>query len=200
SNAANGRLVGLPLCADVGLLYYGTDLLAEYSFTTPPATWDELEEMAATIQAGERAAGNDDFWGYVWQGAAYEGLTTNALEWVYSNGGGQIVEPAGVVSIDNPNAVAAIERPAGWVGPISPAEVTSFQEESARSLWQQGNAAFMRNWPYAYALSSGGEAAGKFGISALPSGSDSGATQASTLGGWQLAVNRYAADAGVAVD
>ena len=78
--------------------------------------------------------------------------------------------------------------------------MTSFDEEGARNMWQAGNAAFMRNWPYAYALSSGGEAAGKFGISALPSGSDSRATRASTLGGWQMAINRYADDAVVAVD
>ena len=41
----------------------------------PPATWDELEEMAATIQDGERADGNDEFRGFVWQGNAYILLT-----------------------------------------------------------------------------------------------------------------------------
>ena len=36
----------------------------------------------APVQEGERKEGSGDFWGFVWQGRAYEGLTTNALEWV----------------------------------------------------------------------------------------------------------------------
>lgn len=200
NNTAAGRLVGLPLFTDVGLLYYRTDLLAKYSYDEPPSTWDELEAMAAVIQEGERSGGNAEFWGYVWQGAAYEGLTVNGLEWVYSNGGGQIVEPQGVVSIDNPNAISAVERAVAWVGTISPTDVTSFAEESARSVWQQGNAAFMRNWPYAFALSAGGAAAGNFSVVPLPAGTAEGAGRAGALGGWQLAVNRYAQNADVAVD
>ena len=200
SNTAAGRLVGLPLFADVGLLYYRTDLLTKYSFNDPPSTWAELETMATAIQEGERADGNADFWGYVWQGADYEGLTTNALEWVHSNGGGQIVEPAGVVSIDNPKAVEALERAAGWVGTISPDDVTTFGEEDSRSVWHQGNAAFMRNWPYAIALTEGGALAGNFSVTRLPAGTADGAGPTGTLGGWQLAVNRYAPNADVAVD
>ena len=65
----------------------------------------ELEEMAATIQQGERDDGNQDFWGYVWQGQAYEGLTCDALEWVYSSGGGTIVSPEGVITIDNDGCI-----------------------------------------------------------------------------------------------
>src|SRR5690606_39913862 len=106
----------------------------------PPPTWAELTEMAQTIQDGERAAGNPDFWGFVWQGNSYEGLTCDALEWEYSNGGGTIVSPDGVITIDNPAAIEAIEMAASWVGTISPSAVTSFGEEEARHMWQAGNA------------------------------------------------------------
>jgi trehalose/maltose transport system substrate-binding protein len=189
NNTVNGRLVGMPWYTDAGLLYYRTDLLEKYGFDGPPETWDELEEMAQVIQTGEQSS-NPEFWGYVWQGNDYEGLTCDALEWQVSHGGGQIIEPDGTISVNNPQTIAAFERAASWVGRISPEEVTRYQEGEARGVWQAGNAAFMRNWPYAYALSQSDDSMvkGKFEVTLLPSG---GAGSAATLGGWQLAVSKY---------
>ena len=125
--------------------------------------------MAQTIMDGERADGNQDFWGYVWQGNAYEGLTCDALEWVYSSGGGTIVSPEKVITIDNEAAAAALDRAAGWVGTISPPGVTGMMEEESRAVWQGGNAAFMRNWPYAYNLGKADDSAiaGMFDVTSL---------------------------------
>jgi len=191
NNTVDGRLVGMPWFTDAGLLYYRTDLLEKYGYTDPPATWSDLEEMAKKIQAGERDAGNQDFWGFVWQGNAYEGLTCDALEWIYSNDGGRIISPDKMITINNPNAIDAIAMAAGWVGTISPPGVTGFQEEDARNMWQAGNAAFMRNWPYAYSLGNASDSviAGKFDVSPLPAGKSG--RGAATLGGWQLAVSKY---------
>jgi len=191
NNTVDGVLVGLPCFADVGLLYYRTDLLEKYGFEGPPTTWQELTEMATTIVEGETA--NSAFTGFTFQGGAYEGLTCNALEWQYSNGGGSIIEPDGTVSMNNDQAKAALELAASWVGTISPEAVTGYMEEDARGVWQGGNAAFMRNWPYAYSLSAAEDSVIKdnFDITQLPMGDGEGAAHAACLGGWQMFVSRY---------
>lgn len=191
SQTVNGKLVALPIFTDAPALYYRADLLEKHG-KTPPKTWAELTETAQMIQDAERAEGNADLWGFVWQGNAYEGLTCNALEWVKSFGGGQIVEPDGTISINNANAIAALETAKGWVGTISPPGVLAYQEEEARGVWQTGNAVFMRNWPYAYGLGNGDDSAvkGKFGVTTLPVGKE-GDGSAATLGGWNIAVSKY---------
>lgn len=201
NNTVDGALVGMPYFTDAGLLYYRADLLEQYGFDGPPATWSELEEMAQAIQAGERSE-NADFWGFVWQGNAYEGLTCNALEWIASFNGGTIVSADGVITVNAETAATAIETAAGWVGTISPPGITGFQEEDGRNLFQAGNAAFMRNWPYAYSLAQAEDSVirGLVGITTLPAADMEGAAPAATLGGWQLGVSAYTEYPQVAAD
>ena len=54
-----------------------------------------------------------------------------------------------------------------WVGNITPRGVTTYQEGEADSAFGAGNAAFMRNWPYAYAKSQTGPVKGKFDVTVL---------------------------------
>ncbi len=193
NNRVEGKLVALPFYADAGLLYYRRDLLQAYGYDHPPRTWSELEAMAERVQKGERARGDRDFWGFVWQGQRYEGLTCNALEWVASHGGGTFVDTGGRVTLENPQVVKALARARRWVGWISPPGVTAYIEEDARNLFQNGHVLFMRNWPYAYALlsSSGSPVRGKFAVAVLPRSAEPGGRHAATLGGWQLMVSRY---------
>jgi trehalose/maltose transport system substrate-binding protein len=193
NNTVKGKLVAIPFFTDAGLLYYRTDLLEKYGFKNPPNTWSELTQMAQKIQDGERNAGAKDFYGFLFQGAAYEGLTCNGLEWIASSGGGHIVESDGKVSINNPQSKVALTLAKSWVGTICPAGVTNYQEEECRNAWQEGHALFMRNWPYAYALSAGEKSAvkGHFDVTYLPQGDGPDASHAATLGGWQLMLSAY---------
>ena len=186
----NDKLVALPYRADVGLLYYRTDLLREYGYREPPKTWDELQVMAARIQAGERAKGKKQFWGYVWQGAADEALTCNALEWQASEGGGWIIEQNHEISVNNPQAVRAWQRAAHWVGSISPPGVVGYREWDSLNVWVAGDAAFLRHWPSAYidSQAAGSPIRNKFDAALLPGGK---AGQMGTAGGWGLAISRF---------
>jgi trehalose/maltose transport system substrate-binding protein len=187
----DGKLSAMPASIERGVLYYRTDLLKKYKYSHPPETWDELEKMAARIQAGERAAGNPDFWGFVWQGAAYEGLTCNALEWQVSQGGGQIIEPDRTISVNNPDAIRAMERARRWVGTISPPSVVEYQEEDTRNAFRSGNAAFRRDWLWTANPAGATEdspVSGQVAVAHLPGGVGG---HASTLGGWSLGVSKY---------
>jgi trehalose/maltose transport system substrate-binding protein len=200
NNTVNDALVAIPWFTDAGILYYRTDLLEKYG-KQPPVTWQELAEIAKEIQDGERGEGNDKMSGFVFQAKAYEGLTCDALEWVDSFGGGTIVADDGSITINNDKAIAALDFAATWIGAIAPEGVLNYSEEESRGVFQSGNAVFMRNWPYAWALGNAEDSAikGKIGVSALPKGGADG-KHTGVLGGWQLAVSKYSANAELAAD
>jgi trehalose/maltose transport system substrate-binding protein len=190
SYTVENKLVAMAYRADIGLLFYRTDLLRQYGYREPPSTWDELETMAARIQAGERGKGKKEFWGFLWQGAAAEALTCNALEWQAAEAGGQIIEEDKTISVNNPDAIRAWQRAARWVGSISPPSVVGYKEWDTLNVWVAGDAAFMRNWPTAYVDSqaAGSPIRNKFDITLLPGGKGG---RVGTLGGAGLAVSRF---------
>ena len=195
SYTVDGKVLAIPHHAYVGTLFYRPDLLRKYKYSEPPKTWNELETMAARIQAGERAKGDRDFWGYVWQGGIDEDLTCNGLEWQVSEGGGQIIEDDHTISVNNPRAVKAWQRAARWIGSISPPSVVAYGKWDAQNVWGSGRAAFMRSWQGDYALIRGGWPFSgsppvkitEFGVTAVPGGR---AARVSALGGNGLAVSR----------
>lgn len=192
SYTVNGKVVAVPYHAQVGVLAYRPDLLREYGYRQPPRTWDELERMAARIQKGERAKGKKEFWGYVWQGAAAEGLTCNALEWQAAEGAGTVIESDKTISVNNPGTIRAWQRAARWVGWISPPGVVAYREPDSMNVWESGRAAFWRTWQWGYRLTHWQKSAiwGKTGFTSVPGGRDG---RAGTLGGTGLAVSRSAA-------
>ncbi len=196
SYTVDGRLVAIPYNVQVGVLEYRTDLLREYGYEHPPKLWTELESMALRIQRGERAKGNQDFWGYAWQGADAEALTCNALEWQVDEGGGRIIEDNHTISVNNPAAIRAWERGKHWIGWISPPGVLAYREIDTINLYDSGKLAFNRVWGGSPITRSGlarrlhwrsSLPVGKTGYTSIPSGPRA---WAATLGGSGLAVSR----------
>ena len=192
NDTQGGHLVALPLYVDAGLLFYRRDLLDKYHATVPQ-TWADLTATAKRIEDAEHGSGHSGLVGYVFQGKAYEGLTCNVLEWVASHGGGTFVDPSGKITVDNPQAAAALSQAAGWIKTITPEGVLNYTEEESRGVFQSGNAVFMRNWPYALPLAESADSPvrGKVGVAPLPEGTGPGARHAAALGGWQIAVSKY---------
>ena len=198
NDTIKGKLVAMPWFGDYGILYYRTDLLKKYGYSAPPKTWADLFKMAKKIQDGERKD-NPNFAGFVFQGNAYEGLTCNALEWIASAGGGHIIDN-GKVTIDNAKARTILDAMRVQIGKVTPQGVTTYQEDQTEHAFDNGDAAFARNWPYQYGIGAGAgsKVKGKFNVTVLPHGSTGGSV--GTVGGWQLAVSKFSKHKAAAIE
>lgn len=185
ANTWAGRLYALPWFADVGLLYRRTDLIPK-----EPAT---LFEVVADAKRAMATRGGPRF-GIVWQGARYEGLITGFVEYLGAFGG-RILDDSGRVVVNRPEAVKALQfmRDELYTSKIAPLDVLTWHEEEARYAFQNGTAAFMRNWPYAVGAMSdtSSRVAGKFAVSPIPASGEAGGHSTAALGGAQLAINAY---------
>jgi multiple sugar transport system substrate-binding protein len=178
-----GTLYALPWFVDVGLLYWRTDLLRD-----APSSLDALEQAARQSMT----SGATRF-GLVWTGARYEGLVTVFIEYLAAFGGG-ILSDDGRVIVDEPAAVQALSRMHQEVGTdgVVPIAALNWREEEVRLAFQNGQALFMRNWPYAWSLlqePARSRVAGRVAAGAFPG--EQGAETAAALGGAQLAVNAH---------
>jgi multiple sugar transport system substrate-binding protein len=179
----NGAVYALPWFIDVGMLYWRTDLAPR-----PPRDLDDLVQLAKRAQ-DERGVP----FGFVWQGARYEGLVTVFLEHLGAFGGA-ILDDQGRVVVDSEAAGQALTymRHSLDVDGVVPRAVLTWQEEQTRFAFQTGQAVFMRNWPYAYTLlqdRSQSSVAGRFAVTSMPAGP--GGRPTAALGGSALAINAY---------
>ena len=144
-----GKAYAMPWYTDTGLLYYRKDLLKKSGYDGPPKTWDELKQMTRKV-LGE----SDTRLGFVFQGDQYEGGVCNGCEYIWGNGG-NVLDPEDPtkVLIDSPQAIAglATERAMITEG-TSPEAVAVYQEDESAGAFLNGDAIFLRNWPYIYAL------------------------------------------------
>jgi multiple sugar transport system substrate-binding protein len=163
----------VPYHTNAGFLYYRTDQVDQ-----APDTW---EDVYAAAQEGN---------GIVYQGARYEGLTVNFLELLYSGGGSVLSEDGSEVTVNSPEGEAALEFMAQGVQEgTAPKAVTTYMEEESRRAFENGNATFMRNWPYAYALGKESKIAKNFDVGTFPG--FEGGEPAGVLGGINLAISAF---------
>ena len=178
-----GKLYRLPFRSDAGMLYYRRDLLERAGYSEPPETFEELLTISQDLQQ----QGLTD-WGYVWQGKQYEGLAAMFVEILQGNGAYWVNPETSEVGLDEPEAIAAVDFLREAIAKnVSPPGVTTYAEEETRLLFQNGKAAFLRNWPYVYSLALDSDIAGKYSI--RPMVHAPGKSSGATLGGWGLGIS-----------
>jgi multiple sugar transport system substrate-binding protein len=133
----HGRMYGGPLNTGSQLLWYRKDLVPN-----PPATWDEMIEMAESLPAGERAIAV--------QGARYEGFTVwfNSL---LASAGGRILDRRGNVSLARKPTEAALRvmRNVATARGADPS-LSNNKEDESNVAFEAGKAAFMVNYSFVY--------------------------------------------------
>lgn len=186
SNEYQGKVWGVPFVTGAGLLYYREDLLEASGFSRPPETYDELKEMALKTS---RDSGTK--FGFVFQGANYEGGVCNALEYIW-NYGGDILDGDRAV-VDSPEAVAGLSEYRSMISDgVTTRAMVTYMEEESQAAFLNGDAVFMRNWSYVYALASDPAQSkikpGQVGLSTLPV-AEEGETSTNVLGATNLYMN-----------
>ena len=192
ANTLAGKIYGVPWFTDAGMFYYRKDLLEKSNYSEPPKTWEEMQEMADKVTQDQKIA-----FGFICQGAEYEGGAVNGLEYIW-NAGGDVLDP------NDPNRVIIAEgssaegleiyRSHVETG-VAPEAVSTYKELESMTAFILGDAVFMRNWPFVYGTILGGKATGseikpkQTGVAPIPVANE-GDESFSCLGGWNFAVNK----------
>ena len=185
-----GKVYGSPLYEDQGFLFYRKDLLQKDNLPVPQ-TWEQLQSDATKIVKAGLVK-----YGFVWQGASYEGLTCNFMEYLTSAGGTATNSDYTKASLDSPQSVKAVTFMRSLItSGATPAAVSTFQEAQSMSIFAAGDAGFLRNWDYAYSNATtpatGKLTASQVGVEPMPAFAGQPTPGYSNIGGWNMYINPH---------
>lgn len=162
----NGQYFGLPWIMDTKYFYYNQHMLQQAGITSPPTTWNQVLSDAKILKQ--------------------KGIVKYPLDWSWSQNealicdyaalvadfGGQIVNSNGKLVVNQGGAMQALNFMVNSLkdGLSNPASTQSV-EDDVRKVMSQGQAAFMLNWTYAYALENDktqSKVAGQVDVEPLP--------------------------------
>jgi multiple sugar transport system substrate-binding protein len=180
-----GKLYRVPVRSDVGVLYYRKDLLDEEGIA-PPQTFEQLQKISSSLKQQGKVK-----WGYLWQGRQYEGLIAMFVEILQGFGGFWVNSDTLEVGLDRPETLQAIAFLQDSIAQgISPPGSTTYMEEDTRRIFQNGDAAFLRSWPYVWPLANADDSSVKNKIGVKPMVGIAQKTGSGCLGGWGLGIAR----------
>ena len=186
-----GKVYGSPLFEDQGFMYYRKDLLAKEGLS-PPTTWEQLESDAQKLQKAGLVK-----YGFVWQGASYEGLTCNFMEYLASAGGTATNSGYTAATLDSPAAIKAVTFMRSLVTTgVTPAAITTFQEPQAMATFadrqrrvpaELGLRLLRRHQPGRC----GKLTASQVGVEPMPAFAGQPTPGYSNIGGWNMYINPH---------
>jgi multiple sugar transport system substrate-binding protein len=117
------------------------------------------------------------------------------MEYLASAGGTATNSGYTSATLDSPQANQALTFMRGLItSGASPAAVTTFQEPQAMDAFAAGDAAFLRNWDYAYSdanTPATSSVVGKVGVEPMPAFAGQPTPGYSNIGGWNMYMNPH---------
>ena len=125
-----------------------------------------MKEMAEKVRRDSGVK-----YGYVFQGAQDEGGVVDVLEHVW-NAGGDVLDGDEVV-VDSPESAESISLRRSMITEgVAPRATGDYTTQESQAVFTNGDAVFMRNWPFVYGLLSDAELSKvkpeRVGISLIP--------------------------------
>ena len=185
-----GQTYGAPFFEDQGFLYYRKDLLKKEGMAVPK-TWQQLETDAVALKNKGLVK-----YGYVWQGASYEGLTCNFMEYLGSAGGSVLNAAPDRVDAEFGGRHKALTFMRSLItSGAAPGRRHHLPGRAVDVTFANGQAAFLRNWDYGYSYAntaaSPSKIVGKVGVAPLPTFAGNTYPGTSNIGGWNLYINPH---------
>lgn len=185
--SVGGKVVALPISADVQMLYFRKDLLEKHGLSAPK-TWDELKSSAQKVLEVEKTPA---LRGFEMSGAPVEATVCSYLTGLW--GAGEEMTRSGKLTLDGEGA----KKPFQLWGDMktakllatNPAEVST---DRVRQDLQAGTLLFGSAWAYAFPRlqsDAGTLVKDKIGLARLPGFSPD--HQVGCIGGWQVAVTAF---------
>ncbi|QSG04702.1 extracellular solute-binding protein [Halapricum desulfuricans] len=225
SDPETGDLYGLPLFPDYPVMHYRKDLVEDAGYdpegenwATEAMTWQRFSEIAADVWDQNE---DDLEYGFTTQADEYVGLACCTFsETMTSWGGAYFGDHSNLFGPVGDRPITVNEEPVHntikmmrsfAAGPdaenaldgyqqITNTDIFGMTEEDARGPFTGGDAAFMRNWPYAIAATFGDDESPvepeMYGTMPLPYAVEEGEGNyegtggpSHALGGWHLTIN-----------
>ena len=217
----DGNLYGVPFFPDFGNVQYRKDLVEDAGYdpegenwATEALSWERFSEVISTVQEE-----NDLQFGYTFQAQAYEGLACcNFNEFMSSYGGAYFGDLDNLFGPIGERPVTVAEQPVidsirmvrtlihgngasgtldGITGGISPQAVLQWTEQPSLQPFTNGNAAAVRNWPFAILVNGTPDAFGEnlgvmpvpYGVTAENARYEGTGGPTSALAGWNNTIN-----------
>ncbi|GAA3532929.1 sugar ABC transporter substrate-binding protein [Aeromicrobium flavum] len=180
------KLYGIPKHTNAQILWYRKSLVEKAGNGKPPATWDEMFDMAEKLKA------DGDPYQIGFTGARYEGLVVG-FNTILSSFGGTIVNDDSTKStIDDKTteALGLLSRLAE--SGLASRSLSNSQEPEVFAQLQNGESAFSLNWPYVGSAmrEAAPDIADDLGFATFPSAVE-GQPSKVTVGGMNFAISKF---------
>jgi len=139
----DGQRLGVVFTLSLLTTFYNKAMLEAEGIAAPPKDWDELKGMAAQLT-------KDGRYGWVLNYGAPEGIGGVASYWMVflQQAGGTMYGADGMPAFNSPEGVDALQLMIDLMPSTDPGSISYVGIGDATSVFQQGNAAMMLNWPF----------------------------------------------------